>query len=136
MRMTSIAPGATTVFLLLLAMTGCGLNGPAHRAPLPEAAATVDMGLMSFTPQTITIHSGQSVEWRNTSIITHNVTDSANAASNAADAALPAGAIPFSSGDIPAGRIFVYKFTAPGTYRYFCTHHESDGMAGTVVVTP
>jgi plastocyanin len=136
MRPMSAAPGGIATLLYLLAVAGCGLNGPAHQAPLPEAAATVDMGLMSFTPPTITVHAGQSVEWRNTSIITHNVTDNANSASNATDAALPPGGIPFSSGDIPAGKVFVYKFTVPGTYRYFCTHHESDGMTGTVVVAP
>jgi plastocyanin len=134
MRIKSGASGAA--LFSLLAMTGCGLNGPAHQAPVPGAAATVDMGLMSFSPATITIRAGQSVEWRNTSIITHNVTDSAGSASNPADVALPAGAIPFSSGDMPAGTIFVYQFTVAGTYRYVCTHHESDGMLGTVVVAP
>jgi plastocyanin len=136
MLMPSTTSRGTVGLLCLLALAGCGLNGPAHQAPLPGAAATVDMGLMSFTPASITIHAGQSVEWRNTSIITHNVTDSAGSASNPADVALPAGAIPFSSGDMPAGTIFVYQFTVAGTYRYVCTHHESDGMIGTVVVAP
>ncbi len=120
----------------LLAAAGCGLTGPAHDAPMPEAAAVVDLGLMSFNPGTINIKAGQTVEWRNTSIITHTVTDNPPAAANAADSALPAGAIPFSSGDIPAGKVFAYKFTVPGTYKYFCTHHEGDGMVGTIVVAP
>ena len=122
--------------LPLLLIAGCGLSGPAHEAPMPDAAAVVDMGFMSFSPGTINVKAGQTVEWRNTSIITHNVTDSPGAAATSGDAALPAGAIPFSSGDIPAGKIFVYKFTVPGTYHYFCTHHESDGMTGIVVVAP
>ncbi|RDJ93299.1 hypothetical protein B4Q13_22830 [Lacticaseibacillus rhamnosus] len=25
-------------------------------------------------------------------------------------------------------------FTTPGTYKYCCTHHESDGMVATVIV--
>jgi plastocyanin len=120
----------------LLAAAACGLTGPAHDAPMPEAAAVVDLGLMSFNPGTINIKAGQTVEWRNTSIITHTVTDNPPMAANAADSALPAGAIPFSSGDIPAGKVFAYKFTVPGTYKYFCTHHEGDGMVGTIVVAP
>ena len=120
----------------LLAAAGCGLTGPAHDAPLPGAAAVVDMGFMSFSPATVNIHVGQTVEWRNTSVITHTVTDNPPVAANAADSALPSGAIPFSSGDIPAGKIFTYKFTVPGTYKYFCSHHESDGMVGAVVVSP
>jgi plastocyanin len=122
--------------ITLLAVAGCGLTGPAHESPLPEAAAVVDMGFMSFSPATITIHAGQTVEWRNTSIITHTVTDNPSTAAKAGDADLPPGVMPFSSGDIPAGKIFTYKFLAPGTYRYFCSHHEGDGMVGVVVVSP
>ena len=48
----------------------------------------------------------------------------------------PAGASAFNSGDIPAGRVFAQTFTVPGTYKYFCTHHEGDGMVGTIVVAP
>ena len=122
--------------MTVLAVAGCGLTGPAHESPLPEAAAVMDMGFMSFSPATINIHADQTVEWRNTSIITHTVTDNPPVAANAADSTLPPGAIPFSSGDIPAGKIFTYKFTVPGTYKYFCSHHEGDGMVGTVVVSP
>jgi plastocyanin len=120
----------------LLAAGGCGLTGPAHDSPMPGAGAVVDLGFMSFNPATVNIRAGQTVEWRNTSIIAHTVTDNPPAAAKAGDSALPPGAIPFSSGDISAGKIFAYKFTVPGIYRYFCTHHEGDGMVGTVVVAP
>lgn len=120
----------------LLAAGGCGLSGPAHDAPMPDAGAVVDLGFMSFNPPTVNIRAGQTVEWRNTSIITHTVTDNPKTAAKADDSVLPPGAIPFSSGDISAGKIFTYKFAVPGTYRYFCAHHESDGMVGTVVVAP
>ena len=136
MRKSAIATRHILAFAALLAAGGCGLTGPAHDAPMSDAAAVVDLGFMSFNPATVNIHAGQTVEWRNTSIITHTVTDNPTAAANAADSVLPAGAIPFSSGDIPAGKIFAYKFTVPGTYRYFCTHHETDGMVGTIVVAP
>jgi len=122
--------------LAALALAGCGLGGPAHEAPSPEAAATVDMGFSSFTPETVTIRVGQSVEWRNTSVITHSVTDDPRLAKTAGDASVPPGATTFNSSDIPAGHVFLYKFTQLGTYRYFCTHHEGDNMVGKVVVTP
>ena len=136
MRLGTRAARHCLAIALVFAAAGCGLSGPAHQVPMPDAAAVVDMGFMSFTPATITIHAGQSVEWRNTSIITHTVTVNPAAAATAGDSALPAGAIAFSSGDMPAGKIFVYKFTVPGTYKYICTHHETDGMVGTVVVAP
>jgi len=122
--------------LAALALGGCGLGGPAHQAAMPNAAAVVDMGFQSFSPATVNIHAGQTVEWRNTSVITHSVTDDPQLARTAGDAALPAGATPFSSGDIAAGNVYAYTFRTPGTYKYFCTHHEGDGMLGTVIVAP
>ena len=136
MRISSTTVRHILAVTILLAAGGCGLTGPAHDAPTPDAAAVVDMGFMSFNPATIDIHAGQSVEWRNTSIVTHTVTVNPAAAATAGDSVLPAGAIPFSSGDVPAGKIFVYKFIVPGTYKYICTHHETDGMVGTIVVAP
>jgi plastocyanin len=120
----------------LLAVTGCGLGGPAHGPAMANAAAVVDMGFSSFSPASVNIHVGQTVEWRNTSVITHSVTDDHAIAKDANDASIPAGATAFNSGDIPAGRVFAQTFTVPGTYKYFCTHHEGDGMVGTIVVAP
>ena len=119
-----------------LVLAGCGLGGPAHNAPLPGTAAAVDMGFQSFQPTTVNIRVGQTVEWRNSSIITHSVVDDPKLATKPEDAALPAGATAINSGDIPAGKIFTYTFERPGTYRYFCSHHEGDGMIGTVIVAP
>jgi plastocyanin len=122
--------------LAVLGLAGCGLGGPAHGPASGNAAATVDMGFTSFQPETLHISAGQTVEWRNTSIVTHSVTDDARVASRPGDVSLPAGATPFSSGDIPAGEVFAASFPVPGTYKYFCTHHEGEGMVGTIVVAP
>ena len=122
--------------LALLGLGGCGLGGPAHGPVSGNAAATVDMGFTSFQPETVHIRAGQTVEWRNTAIVTHSVTDDARLASRPGDASLPAGATPFRSGDIPAGEVFATAFPVPGTYKYFCTHHEGEGMVGTIVVSP
>jgi plastocyanin len=126
-------------FLLVMAvlpLTGCGLGGPAHGPAMANAAAVVDMGFSSFSPASVNIHVGQTVEWRNTSVITHTVTADRAIAKDPSDASVPAGAVAFNSGDIPAGNVFAHTFTVPGTYKYFCAHHEGDGMVGTVVVQP
>jgi len=94
------------------------------------------MGFESYDPATVTIKSGETVEWRNTSLITHTVTDDSRRAEDANDANVPPRGQPFDSGDIAAGQVYLQTFTVPGSYRYFCTHHESDGMTGTVIVTP
>ena len=121
-------------FLLLLTLCGCGLGGPAHRPPSADAAAAVTMGFESFSPATVTVRPGDTVEWQNTSLITHTVTDDPKLATKAADASLPPDVPPFNSGDIPAGQVYLHSFSEPGTYRYFCTHHEAGGMLGTVIV--
>ena len=123
-----------TIPALLLA--GCGMSGPAHGPASPNAGATVTMGFGSFDPETIHIKSGQSVEFRNTAIITHSVNDDPKLAEDAKDASEPAGAPAFNSGDIAPGEVFTQTFTQPGTYTYFCTHHEDDGMVGTIIVDP
>jgi len=117
-----------------LGLAGCGLNGPAHGSPDARATAVIDMGFESFTPATVTIKAGQLVEWRNTSPITHSVSFDPSAAKTPRDAELPSGVQPFASGDIAAGDVYTHVFETPGTYRYFCTHHEGMGMVGTVTV--
>ena len=119
-----------------LLLAGCGLSGPAHDAASPNAGATVEMGFGSFDPETVHIKAGQTVEFRNTAVITHSVTDDPKLAEDAKDAAGPAGATPFNSGDIAPGQIYTQTFTQPGTYTYFCTHHEDDGMVAKVIVDP
>jgi plastocyanin len=128
-----------TSFVLLTslaALSGCGLNGPAHDEPMKDAAAVVDMGFASFDPETVHIHAGQSVEWRNTALITHNVTDDKAVVADPSDVSMPAGAVAFNSGDLPAGQVYSVKFTEPGTYKYVCMRHEGHGMLGTVIVDP
>ncbi|HKP26661.1 MAG TPA: plastocyanin/azurin family copper-binding protein [Dongiaceae bacterium] len=129
---------ASSLLLLASAATlaGCGITGPAHDAPMTGAAAVVDMGFASFDPEVVHIRAGQTVEWRNTALITHNVSDDTAKAANPADASIPNGATAFDSGDLKAGNVYSQTFTVPGTYKYFCKHHESDMMLGTVIVDP
>jgi plastocyanin len=130
------AIGSLCLLAGLAALGGCGLTGPAHDAPTANAAAVVDMGFTSFDPEVVHIRAGQNVQWRNTAFITHSVTDDKSVAADPNHASIPAGATAFNSGDLPAGEVYSHTFTVPGTYKYFCTHHEDDGMFGTVIVDP
>ena len=130
------ALGTLAIATALAALGGCGLTGPAHDAPAAGAAAVVDMGFTSFDPEVVHIRAGQTVQWRNTALITHTVSADAAKAMNPSDASIPAGATAFDSGDIPAGEVYSQTFTVPGTYKYFCAHHEDKAMFGTVIVDP
>lgn len=87
-----------------------------------------------FRPSKVTIAVGQTVEWKNTTADPHTVTLVPDKVLVPADAALPGHAQPFDSGTIPAGMTFSHTFTVPGTYRYYCTLHEGNGMVGEVIV--
>lgn len=117
-----------------LALTGCGASGPAHDEPPPNVDATVAMQGVSFNPASIRIRSGNTVQWRNTTNMTHTVTANPSLAANPANVELPQGAEPFHSGTVAAGQVWSYTFTVPGTYRYVCLPHETQGMIGTIIV--
>jgi plastocyanin len=127
--------GFSLVLLAALSkLAACGTGGPAHGPATPGVAQVVVMGFHSFDPPAVSIRAGETVEWRNTSVIWHTVTADPSLAKFPGDAAVPAGATPFHSGRVEAGEVYRHRFEAPGTYRYFCVPHEAEGMTGTVAV--
>jgi plastocyanin len=90
---------------------------------------------LRFDPPMLSVPRGTTVTWNNTSSIQHTVTDDVSKAQNKADAELPTGAQPWDSGNIDPGQTYQHTFDIPGTYKYFCTPHETAGMLGTIVVT-
>ena len=98
-------------------------------------AAEVEMSnRLLFAPDTVRIRVGETVWWRNTSVLIHTVTADPSKAAVESSVNLPAGAEPFDSGDIAPGEAFTYTFTVLGEYRYFCIPHEQAGMVATVIV--
>ena len=121
------------------ALTACGLGGPAYTEAVPEGidAVVETTSTFSFSPASVTVPAGGTVEWRNTSITTHTVTADPSRLRDPEQVALPAGAEPFSSDEIRRGQVWRHTFTVPGTYRYACQpHHDIFGMTGTVEVGP
>lgn len=114
---------------------GRATAAPVSGSAVPRAAVVVDMtDRLRFSPDTVRIAAGETVEWRNGSRVIHTVTADAAKAVDAASVRLPAGARPFDSGDIPPGGSFRHTFEVAGAYVYFCIPHELGGMVGVVVV--
>jgi plastocyanin len=67
----------TTAFsacLLASLAIGCSREGPAYAPKPADVTAVVEMtNTFAFSPETIRIPVGGTVEWRNTSIATHTV---------------------------------------------------------------
>ena len=119
----SLSRGALLV-LITLACGGGGGDGPTGPGPGPGPApnptpGTVTLGASSFSPSTVTIQTGGTVTWRNTSGVVHNVTFN------------PATGAPSNIGDHSSGDN-TRTFGTAGTFGYQCTLHG--GMTGSVVV--
>lgn len=81
----------------------------------PGAARVVYVADNCFRPETITVRTGQTVQWQIKGSIPHTVT--------------------FAKGPDSGGLNgpFAVRFNSPGTYVYECRYHK--GMQGTVVAT-
>lgn len=106
-------------------------SGIAMAAP----AQVVVINDKAFEPAVVTIHVGDTVQWRNDDGANHTVTADPDEADADTAFALPAGAAPFNSGKIRTDETWEYTFTVAGTYGYFCIPHQPH-MAAQVVVLP
>jgi len=129
---------ATTVAgIAAFGLTGCTTKlGSLFSKTEPSAPSVTMTDELVFKPRRVTIRAGQTVEWRNDSVLVHTVTADPGIAAKAADVALPADAKAFNSGNVKPKGKFSHMFTTPGTYRYFCIPHEAAGMVGEVIVKP
>ena len=118
-----------TPALLRKALAKAAGGGTGSLGPL-----TVGMSDMAFMPAKIVVKVGQTVTWKDSSEVIHNVVDDAGKAINKADVNIPEGGKAFDSGLMQPGQTFARVFTAPGVYRYVCTLHEANGMKGVVIV--
>lgn len=123
---------------LLIPLVVSSINGEKNFLPDfredSSPAATVEMtNSLEFTPDTVVIRTGQSVHWKNTSLLVHTVTGDPAKETKEISASLPDGAQPFDSGNLDPEETFQHTFTVPGTYGYFCIPHEA-AMRGVVIV--
>ena len=96
--------------------------GPATSTPPPPAvpAGMADVGIVNFkfTPATVTIKVGGTVDWTNHDDIGHTVSFAGQG---------------INSKVLQRNDRFSHTFDTPGTYTYICSIHPF--MHGTVVVT-
>lgn len=96
------------------------IDRPPGATVLLRRPATVDVAGFAFRPSNVAVRRGTTLRWRFFDDELHNVT-------------LANGPRGFSSDNLDGQREFAYRFTAPGTYRLFCTLHPVT-MAATVRV--
>jgi plastocyanin len=87
---------------------------PDEKSP-SEAAVKIDN--FSFSPATITVPAGTTIRWTNRDDIPHTVVSDEKT---------------FKSKVLDTDQEFIFTFSKPGTYSYFCSIHPH--MTGKVVV--
>lgn len=124
MTIRSASPALLLCCLALALLAGCGSSdsgGDKSASKGPPADKTVDMKDIQFVPKAVTIKAGQTIEWKNSDSVTHNVTEEKGP-----------GGKKFASPNVNGGQTFKHTFAAPGTYDYVCTIHPN--QTGTVTV--
>jgi amicyanin len=106
---------------MIKSLTNCVVAGVAAvlllaATPVRAEDAAVKIGNFTFGPQELKVKAGSTVTWTNEDDIPHTIVSLNNFRSKALD----------------SDDKFSFTFTAPGTYKYFCSLHPH--MTGTIVV--
>ena len=120
-QMSNLATGAAesvTRESAPVAQTAATTPAPAQAHENPAGITQVTIRLVKFSPATIEIKTGQTVEWTNDDLTPHTVTSQ--------------GAGDLNSGSIDAGTSWRHTFTQAGSFQYYCAFHPE--MKGRVVV--
>lgn len=116
------------------AAVGLGALTAGRAAAATTVKVNIPRTMTAFDPPEVTIKKGDSVEWRNRSVVPHTVTTDPKKSKKPELISIPAGAKAFDSGPMKQDQLFTQKFTVAGTYKYICLEHEGMGMTGTVIV--
>ena len=126
-RKPNLASAAFVILagLPLIAAAGFPLLGravlPSTSGNAPSNTVMVTIKNYAFNPATVTVHAGDTVEWKNDDPEDHTATDEGNPKKRA-----------FDSGHIQQGKTWNYVAGKKGTYNYHCTLHSF--MKGKLIV--
>ncbi len=104
-------------FILIIAMLAGTLSLAQSPASSPAPSTTVTIDNFTFSPMTIEVQRGATIKWINKDDIPHVVASTVGT---------------FKSRAIDTDGSFVFTFTEPGTYEYYCSVHPK--MTGKIVV--
>ncbi len=131
-------PGLLALLLATVACTNSSGPGGGGSACTPSAtAACVTIQDFAFSPASLSIKVGTTVQWTNNGPSDHTTT-SDGGAWNSGTLSAPSGGGQYGGG--AAGGSYHFVFTAPGTYGYHCALHPPSlpqyaGFTGTITVT-
>ena len=127
----AVAPVGACALAMLVAGCGSSTNtnsasygtAPVKAPPQTPAgtrpAVVVRMQGLRFSPASVHVAAGQTIEWVNRDSVVHNVTSSDGTA--------------IMSGNFGPGKKFEFTAKLAGTFTYYCTIHSTT-MKGRIVV--
>lgn len=125
---------AIWVFSILAVLAGaCGGQddeptvGGAGGGQGGKAANTVEMKLIAFKPERLTVTAGTIVTWAQRDAGFHTVTSGRVEQGSSAVTEKPDGR--FDSGQLATDKTFTFSFDQPGTYPYYCAVHPATMQA-------
>lgn|ERR1035437_1213277 len=116
MRLTPRTTPWTALLLLSIACSWGAASGRADQKPMPEAHEILIRGFM-YQPDVVTLHIGDTVQWKNSDIVPHTV--------SAEDKS-------FNSGLIAPGATWKFVAKKAGIFPYRCMPHPN--MHGKLIV--
>lgn len=131
-----------TLSALLLLTAGCmnssGPGGGGSTCTPSATVACVTIQDFTFSPASLSIKVGTTVQWSNNGPSQHTTT-SDGGVWNSGTLSAPSGGGAYGGGT--AGGSYQFMFTAAGTYGYHCSLHPPSlpqyaGFTGTITVTP
>jgi len=115
--------------------TAASAGEPAAPDSAPPRLVRIEVGDdMRFSPASVSVRMGDTVEWVVTGSIPHTVTDAPGTAAVREHTVLPPGAAPWHSGLLDTGARYQQVLHVRGTYAYLCVIHEANSMLGALVV--
>lgn len=115
----NLSLASATLVLLSVTIAVFAFRG---RPQSPQSnVVTVEIRDYKFVPETVTVHQGDTVEWKNEDTVLHTATADGQAQKPA-----------FDSGSLSKGATWRYVASTKGTYNYICTFHTY--MKGQLVV--
>jgi plastocyanin len=146
------ALSALGALILVIPLTGCGGGGTAATPSDPPQVWSITTGgseqseaiqALDFYPNTITIHTADTITWSNSTSIPHTISIPQAGQKPPAGAPNPApvggnvfdNSAYISSGFLTKGKTYSVRFTKPGTYKFYCLVHQPE-MIGQIIVIP
>jgi plastocyanin len=114
----NLSPASATLVLLAALIAVVVLVACERKPTAQPKVVTVAIREFKFEPATVTVHQGDTVEWKNEDTVPHTATADGNPA--------------FDSGAIQTGAAWRYVVKEKGTENYTCTFHPN--MKGELIV--